>query len=410
MEGQMSRRRVAVTGIGVICALGLDRESSWRGLCEGRCGIDDLTLFDGTGLRSRKVAEVPRYDEAAFFSARERRRYSRSDQLAVVAATEALTDAGLVASGIEPSSVGVIMGIGANDLLRTEDYYAEVLARGYRRAHPLKIANYLSYAPVDALGQRFNLTGLRACTNSACSSSTIAIGYGADLISRGRLEAALCGAGDSLCRTALAGFNALRVVDTEPCRPFDVGRNGMNLGEAGAVLVLEDMARARARGAHIYVEIAGYAASCEAYHATAPEPEGVAVAALLKAALASSGVPAGEVDHVNAHGTGTPQNDRTEARGIRRVFGDRTAEIPVTSIKSMIGHCLGAAGGIEAAALALTIERGVIPPTIHHRETDPECQVDVVANTARTQPVRCGISTSLAFGGNDAAIVMTRAD
>jgi 3-oxoacyl-[acyl-carrier-protein] synthase II len=184
----------------------------------------------------------------------------------------------------------------------------------------------------------------------------------------------------------------------------------MNLGEAGAVLVLEDMARARARGAHVYVEIAGYAANCEAYHATAPEPEGVAVAALLKAALAASGVPADEVDHINAHGTGTPQNDRTEARGIRRVFGDRTVEIPVTSIKSMIGHCLGAAGGIEAAALALTIERGVIPPTIHHRETDPECQVDVVANTARTQPVRCGISASLAFGGNDAAIVMRRAD
>lgn len=406
----MSRRRVAVTGIGLVCALGLDRESSWRGLCEGRCGIDDLSLFDGTGCRSRKVAEVPRYDEAALFSPRERRRYSRSDQLAVMAASEALADARLLESGIEPPSVGITMGVGGNDLLRSEDYYAEVLARGYRRAHPFKIANYLSNAPVDTLGERFNLTGLRACTNSACSSSTMAVGYAADLISRGRLTAALCGGADSLCRTALAGFNALRVVDTEPCRPFDVSRNGMNLGEAGVVLVLEDMARARARGAHVYVEIAGYAASCEAYHATAPEPEGVAVAALLEAALAASGVNAAEIDHVNAHGTGTPQNDRTEARGIRRVFGNRADDIPVTSIKSMVGHCLGAAGAIEAAALALTIERGVIPPTIHHRETDPECQVDVVANTARTRLVRCGISTSLAFGGNDAAIVMRRAD
>lgn len=405
----MSKRRVAVTGIGLICALGLDRESSWRALCEGRCGIADLTLFDGAGCRSQKVAEVPRYDAVAHFSPRERRRYSRSDQLAVIAAHEALSEAGLLDTDVDRSLVGVIMGVGADDRLRAEVYYSEVLARGYRRAHPSKIANYLSDAPIDTLGQRFNLTGLRACTNSACSSSTMAIGYGADLIRSGQLQAAVCGGSDSLCRMALAGFNALRVVDLEPCRPFDVSRNGMNIGEGAAVLILEDMDRARARGAHVYAEIAGYAASCEAYHATAPEPDGVAVAALLDAALAASGITPDQVDHINAHGTGTPQNDRTEARGIRRVFGDRTAEIPVTSIKSMLGHCLGAAGGVEAATLALTIERGVIPPTIHHRETDPDCQVDVVANQSRVRPVRCGISTSLAFGGNDVAIVMTQA-
>ena len=405
----MSDRRVAVTGIGLICALGLDRESSWTALCEGRCGIADLTLFDGAGCRSRKVAEVPPYDAAAHFSPHERRRYSRSDQLAVIAAHEALSDAGLLDSDVARSLVGVIMGVGTDDRLRAEVYYSEVLARGYRHARPSKIANYLSDAPVDTLGQRFHLTGLRASTNSACSSSTMAIGYGADLIRSGQLQAAVCGGSESLCRTALAGFNALRVVDIEPCRPFDVSRNGMNIGEAAAVLILEDMDRARARGAHVYVEIAGYAASCEAYHATAPEPEGVAVAALLDAALAAAGIAPEDVDHINAHGTGTPQNDRTEARGIRRTFGDRTAGIPVTSIKSMLGHCLGAAGAVEAATLALTIERGVIPPTIHHRETDPDCQVDVVANQSRAVPVRCGLSISLAFGGNDAAIVMKNA-
>ena len=406
----MSTRRVAVTGIGLICALGLDRESSWRALCEGRCGIADLTLFDGTGCRSQKVAEVPPYDAAALFSPRDRRRYSRGDQLAVIAASEALSDAGLLATDIARSSVGVIMGVGANDSQRSEVYYSEVLARGYRRARASNIVNFLSNAPVDTLGQRFNLTGLRACTNSACSSSTMAIGYGADLVRSGRLQAAVCGGSDTLCRMGLAGFNALRVIDLEPCRPFDVSRNGMNIGEAGAVLILEDMDRARARGAHVYVEIAGYAAYCEAYHVTAPEPDGVAVAALLDAALAASGVSPAQVDHINAHGTGTPQNDRTEARGIRRAFGDRAAGIPVTSIKSMLGHCLGAAGAVEAATLALTIERGVIPPTIHHHETDPDCQIDVVANRSRVQPVRCGISTSLAFGGNDAAIVMRQAD
>ena len=237
----------------------------------------------------------------------------------------------------------------------------------------------------------------------------MAIGYGADLIRGGRIEAAVCGGSESLCRTALSGFNALRVVDVEPCRPFDVSRNGMNIGEAGAVLILEGLDHARARHAHVYAEIAGYAGYCEAHHATAPEPEGIAVAALLRAALAASGVSPDEVDHINAHGTGTPLNDRTEARGIRRVFGDRTDEIPVTSIKSMLGHCLGAAGAVEAIAVALTIERGMIPPTIHHSQTDAECPVDVVANHSRSQAVRCAVSMSLAFGGNDAAIVMRRA-
>jgi len=405
----MNERRVAVTGIGLICALGLDRESSWQALCEGRCGISDLTLFESEGYRSKMVAQVPPYDAAAHFSPRERRRYSRVDQLAVLAAAEALADAGLLESDIPRSAIGVMLGVGAGDLLRNEIYYSEVLARGFRRARPSQIVSYLDSAAADPVAQRYGLTGPRACLNSACSSSAMAIGYGADMIRSGLIQAAVCGGSESLCRTALSGFNALRVIDLEPCRPFDVKRNGMNIGEAGAILILEDMDRARARGAHVYVEIAGYAAYCEAYHATAPEPEGLAVAALLTAALAASGASPGDVDHVNAHGTGTPLNDRAEARGIRRVFGDRTPEIPVTSVKSMLGHCLGAAGAVEAATLALTIERGVIPPTIHHDQTDPDCQIDVVGNQTRSRRVRCAISTSLAFGGNDAALVMRRA-
>jgi 3-oxoacyl-[acyl-carrier-protein] synthase II len=405
----MVERRVAVTGVGLACSLGADRESAWQAMCEGRCGIAEVTLFEAKDYRSRMVAEVP-YDPAAHFSVRERRRYGRSDQLAILAAAEALADSQLLESGIARWSVGVMFGVGANDQLRNEVYYADAFVRGGRWPRPSGIINFLNAGSADAVAHRFGLTGVRACMNSACSSSTMTIGYGADLIRAGQLEAAVCGGSDALCRTALSGFNALRVVDTEPCRPFDVSRNGMNLGEGGGVLVLEDMARARARGAHIYAELAGYAAYGEAFHATGPEPEGVAVAALLSAALASAGVAAEDVDHINAHGTGTGPNDRTEARGIRRVFGDRGGKIPVTSIKSMVGHCLGAAGSVEAAALALTIDRGVIPPTIHHTKTDPECEVDVVANQARVRPVRCGISTSLAFGGNDAAVVMRRAD
>jgi 3-oxoacyl-[acyl-carrier-protein] synthase II len=404
----MSERRVAVTGIGMICALGADRESSWSALCEGRCGIAELTLFEGEGYRSRMVAEA-RFDPAAHFSVRERRRYSRADQLGVLATVEALADARLLESDIPRWSIGVFMGVGANDLLRNEVYYANALGGSGRLARPSEILNYLNGAASDAIGRHFGLMGLRACMNSACSSSTMAIGYGADMVRTGQLEAAVCGGSDALCRTALSGFNALRLIDTEPCRPFDVSRNGMNVGEAGAVLILEGLEHAQARGAHVYAELAGYGACCEAFHATAPEPEGLAVEALLSTALAASGVSPDEVDHINAHGTGTVPNDKTESRGIRRVFGDRASEIPVTSIKSMLGHCLGAAGAVEAATLALTIDRGVIPPTIHHTRTDPECQVDVVANQARCRPVRCAISTSLAFGGNDAAVVMRQA-
>jgi 3-oxoacyl-[acyl-carrier-protein] synthase II len=241
---------------------------------------------------------------------------------------------------------------------------------------------------------------------SACSSSTIAIGYAADQIAWGRLDAALAGASDVLCRLTFSGFNALRLVDTEPCRPFCRTRRGMNIGEAAAVLVLEDLERARKRGAKIYAEILGYGVRCEAYHPTSPEPEGRAVGELIADALRAARISADEVDHVNAHGTATPQNDQAEARGMLRTFGERARTIPVTSIKSMVGHCLSAAGAIEAAVLALSLANGVIPPTVHYRERDPECDVDVVANDARDTAVTCGLSISLAFGGNNAALVM----
>ena len=199
-------------------------------------------------------------------------------------------------------------------------------------------------------------------------------------------------------------------MDQVPCRPFDRTRAGMNIGEGAGILVLEDVDRARQRGARIYAELAGYALGCEALHPTAPDPEGRTLAAVMAAALADAGVNAAAVDHLNAHGTATPQNDVAEARAFRRTFGDRAARLPVTSLKSMIGHCLGAAGAVEAAALTLTVARGVIPPTVHHGDTDPDCAIDVVANHARQQPVRCGISTSLAFGGNDSALVICACD
>jgi 3-oxoacyl-[acyl-carrier-protein] synthase II len=401
-------RRVAITGIGILSGLGTTREATWDAMLQGECAIRDLTLFDTEGYRARCAAEVPAWDTDAL-TPYQRRRWSRSDQLAVLASCEALEDAGLAGAGIAPSRIGVVLGAGTGDLLRNEDYYFTMLRQGLGRTRPTWIYNHFSSTPTDVVASHFGFEGLRSCMVSACSSSTIAIGHAADAIADGRLDAAVCGGTDALSRLTFSGFNALRVMDPAPCRPFDASRAGMNIGEGAAILVLETWESARRRGAAVYAELAGYGLSCEAFHPTAPEPEGQAIAATIHAALRAAQVQPSEVDHVNAHGTATPQNDRAEARGLLRVFGERAAHIPVTSIKSMIGHCLGAAGALEAATLALTISRGVVPPTIHHDRTDTECGLDIVANTPREVPVRCGVSTSLAFGGNDAVVVMRAA-
>jgi 3-oxoacyl-[acyl-carrier-protein] synthase II len=394
----------------MVSALGRRREEVWERMIAGACGIGDVTLFDAAGYRSARAAEIGSYDRDPGVPPREWARLSRADHTAIIAAREALDDAGLLDSGIDLRRAGVMLGSGTADLKRNEEWFAEAQQQGLRKASPGKIFNHFPCTPSDVLASHFGFQGAKASIASACSSSTIAIGYAADAIAWGRIDAALAGASDVLCRVTLSGFNALRLVDTEPCRPFCRTRKGMNIGEAAAILLLEEWSHARRRGAKIYAEILGYGVRCEAHHSTAPEPKGRAVAALVLDALRAARIDAGAVDHVNAHGTATPQNDQSEARGLRHVFGDRASRIPVTSIKSMVGHCLSAAGAIEAAALALSLDRGVIPPTIHYRERDPECDVDVVANEAREASVGCGLSISLAFGGNNAALVMARAN
>jgi 3-oxoacyl-[acyl-carrier-protein] synthase II len=401
-------RRVGVTGIGLVSALGVGRAQVWRAMLEGRCGIRELTVFDAPGCRSLQVAEAAAFAADDTFSPRAWERLSRSDRMAIAASREALEDSGVPAIAANPQRMGVMFGSGTADLLRNEQWFFDAERDGIRRARPRNIYGHYPDAPCDLVAAHFGFDGVRASVLSACSSSTVAIGYAGDAIARGDADVMLAGASDALCRLTMTGFNALRLVDGEPCRPFCRTRKGLNIGEAAAVLVLEELSHARKRGARIYAELAGYGVRCEAYHATAPEPDGAAVAALIEDALHDAGVDARDVDHVNAHGTATPQNDQAEARAIARVFGARASQVPVTSIKSMVGHCLSAAGAIEAAALALSIDAGVIPPTIHHREPDPGCAIELVAHEAREVPIACGISTSLAFGGNDAALVMTR--
>lgn len=398
--------RVAVTGIGLVTALGTTREESWRRMLNGECGIRATTIFDTEGYRSRVAAQVDVEPLDAGSTALERRRQSRSDRIGVHAATEALADAGLLDGATDRSRVGVFLGAGTADLLRNEDFYRAWITSGLGRTRRSDVWNHFASTPVDVIAARFGLEGPRGCIVAACSSSTIAIGRAVEAIRSGRADAALAGGTDALSRLTFTGFNLLRLMDVAPCRPFDRSRAGMNIGEGAGVLVLENLETARRRGARIYAELAGHGLTCEAFHPTAPEPEGKPIAAVVNLALRDAGIHPDEVDHINAHGTATPQNDAAEARGFRRVFGERVRDIPVTSLKSMIGHCLGAAGAVEAAAMVLTVSRGAIPPTINHAETDAECAVDVVANQARERRVRCAVSTSLGFGGNDSAIVV----
>ena len=398
--------RVAITGVGLVTSLGSTREESWRRMLAGDCGIRATTLFDTDGYRSRVAAEVDIDAVDAGSTPRERRRRSRSDRIGLRAAAEALADAGVLDSRVDRARVGVFLGAGTADLLRNEEFYRTWITKGLARTKRSDLWNHFPSTPVDVIAEAYGFEGPRACVVAACSSSTIAIGRGVEAIRSGRVDAVVAGGTDALARLTYSGFNLLRLMDAAPCRPFDRSRAGMNIGEGAGILVLEDFDRARRRGAAIYAELAGHSLACEAFHSTAPEPEGKPVAAVVSLALQDAGIDASAVEHINAHGTATPQNDAAESRGFRRVFGDRAARIPVTSIKSMIGHCLGAAGAVEAAALALTIARGAIPPTINHGETGADCAVDVVANAARAQRVRCAVSTSLGFGGNDSAIVM----
>ena len=314
--------RVVITGIGMVTALGKSRESTWARMIAGECGIRPTQLFDTEGYRSRLSAEVRVSELNDGLTPLERRRWSRSDQMGVAAATEALADAGLLDGPLDRRRVGVLLGAGTADLLRNETFYSKWLTSGIDRARKSDVWSHFASTPADVIAHRFGFEGLRSCVVAACSSSTIAIGQAADAIRRGRADAVLTGGTDALARLTFSGFNALRLMDPNPCRPFDRGRAGMSIGEGAAILVLEPLDRARRRGAEIYGELAGYSFVCEAFHPTAPEPEGRPVASVIAAALRHGHVDSHEVDHINAHGTATPQNDAAESKGIRRVFGD----------------------------------------------------------------------------------------
>ncbi len=401
---------IVVTGIGVVSAFGVGRDTYWRGLIEGRSGIRDLELFDTSAHRTNLAAWIDdREYSYPFLSPLDQRRTSRADRFALLAAREAVEDAGLDPSALASERAAVVLGAGASGLFEAEAWYRRLVRHG-TLGRPSQIINHFSDAVTDHVARHFGVMGIRSTVVTACSSSAAAIGQAGDLLRCGLADLVVTGGSDVLAELTYAGFNALRVVDSGPCRPFDRERNGLTLGEGAAILLLERRDTAAKRGARTYCRLAGYGLTADAHHMTAPEPSGGAGARTILAALENAGLDPGSVDYVNAHGTATLHNDRAEAAALTLVFGHRAQkDLPVSSIKGAIGHCLCSAGGMEAAATALAIARGAAPPTLNYRTPDPECELDVIPNRAREMRIRTALSTSFAFGGNSACLALTAA-
>jgi 3-oxoacyl-[acyl-carrier-protein] synthase II len=398
----MGERHVVVTGLGAVTSLGNDLRTTWQGLIQGRNGIGPITLFDTSGFRTKLAAEIRDLPDG--FEPAYRRRLSRTDVIGLTAAAEALADAGLDLPRENPERIGIVLGAGVSGLLDSENYFRDILAKGREKTRPTKALNHPPDQTTDRIAERWGFLGPRSSITTACSSSATSLGYAADLIRHGYADVVVTGGADTFARLTHGGFNALRAVDPEPCRPFDRRRKGLSIGEAAGILVFEEEGRARRRGARMRARFLGYGVTSDAHHMTQPEPSGEAGARTLRACLHAARLNPGDIDYVNAHGTATPQNDSAETASIRRALGTRADEIPVSSIKSMLGHCLCSAGAIEAVATVLTIETGIIPPTIRWEEPDPECNLDVVPNVAREGRVRAALSNSFAFGGNSTVV------
>jgi 3-oxoacyl-[acyl-carrier-protein] synthase II len=405
-------RRVVVTGLGVITSIGHDADAYWASLLAGRCGIQRVTQFDPTDYACQIGAEVHDWDVTQHMDPKEARRNDRYTHFGFVAAKQAVKDAGLDMAGEDLERVGVVIGSGIGGMNTYETQLRVLAERGPRKVSPFTnpslIGNNCSGLVAIELGARGPTFGLV----SACATGSHAIGEAAHMIRRGEADVMVAGGTEaSITPFAVASFCSMKAMSTRndspqtSSRPFDKGRDGFVMGEGAGILVLESLAHARKRGARIYCELAGYAATCDAHHITMPDPEGKGLSTAMKRALASAAITPETVDYINAHGTSTPYNDKFETLAIKQVFGEHARKLAVSSTKSMTGHLLGAAGGIEAVAAVKTIQTGMIAPTINLMEPDPECDLDYVPNQAREAKVTTALSNNLGFGGQNAAVV-----
>ncbi|MEG1987925.1 MAG: beta-ketoacyl-ACP synthase II [Oscillibacter sp.] len=410
----MERRRVVITGIGAITPLGHTAAETWQAVRAGVCGVAPITLYDTQNQKVKLAAEVKGYQVENFLDKKEAKHMARFTQFAVIAAREALADSGFPLDSADLDRCGVMVSSGIGGLQNTEEEHDRGLARGFDRVSPFYVPMSICNMAAGQVAIDAGFRGVCTCPVTACAGGTNAVGDAFRSIRDGYTDAMLCGGSEAaVTPLAIGGFTSMKALtQTEDVSrasiPFDGERSGFVLGEGAGILLLEALDSALARGANIYAEVTGYGVSCDAYHMTAPAPEGRGGAKAMAMALSDGGAAPGEVDYINAHGTSTPLNDAGETAAIKTVFGDHAYALAISSTKSMTGHMLGAAGAVEAIFTALSLRDGFLPATVHYRAADPACDLDVVPGTGRAQDIRLALSNSLGFGGHNASLLVKK--
>ncbi len=409
-------RRVVVTGLGVTTALGLNVDTFWDNLCSGKSGITAITRFDPELFPCKVGGVIEDFDATQYMDGKEAKRNDRFTHLAVGASAEAVKDAGLKVEGLDKERFGVIIGSGIGGMQTIEDQSSALIEGGPRKVSAFMITSLISNMASGLVAIQYGALGPNYSIVSACSTGTHAVGDSFRMIQNGEADIMLTGGSEAaVTRLSYAGFCKMRAMSTQyndtperASRPFDVGRDGFVMGEGAGVLVLESLEHAQARGAKIYCELVGYAANCDAHHVTMPHPEGKGLARCLKLALKDADLEPTAVDYINAHGTSTPYNDKFETMAVKSVFGDHAYQLKMSSTKSMTGHLLGAAGGIESAVCAKALETDVIPPTINYDDPDPDCDLDYVPNNKIETSVNVAVCNNLGFGGHNASLIFKK--
>lgn len=416
MPDPQEHRKVVVTGIGVISSLGNTVDSFWDSLLAGRSGLGPITRFDAGGYTCRVASEVNDFNPADYMDPKEARRNDRYTQFAVAATREALADGSLDPESVDPARMGVLIGSGIGGMETIEQQSRVLFERGPRKVSPFMIPALIADMASGVVAIELGARGPNFGIVSACATGAHAIGESFQMIRNGRADVMVAGGSEAaITGLGYAGFCSMKAMSThfndEPeraSRPFDKNRDGFVMGEGAGVLILETEEGARQRGARIYAEIVGYAATCDAHHITMPDPEGKGLGEALQYALDEAAIHPGEVDYINAHGTSTPYNDKFETLAIKKVFKEHAKDLILSSTKSMTGHLLGAAGGVEAAACCKAIQTGWIPPTINYEEPDPDCDLDCAPNEAVQREVRVAVTNNLGFGGHNGSLVFRR--
>jgi 3-oxoacyl-[acyl-carrier-protein] synthase II len=412
MKDASPARRVVVTGLGVVTSIGHDVASFWSSVLAGTIGVSRVTLFDPEKFTCQIGAEVRNWDVNAHMDPKEARRNDRYTHFGFVAAKQAVADSGLDMAKEDGDRVGVIIGSGIGGMQTYETQLRILYERGPRKVSPFTIPSLIGNMCSGLVAIEYGARGPNFGMVSACATGTHSLGEAAHAIRRGDADVMVAGGSEAaITPFAYASFCSMKAMSTrndEPqraSRPFDRNRDGFIMGEGAGILVLESLEHARARGARIYCELAGYAATCDAYHITQPDPDGKGLSMAMRRALASAELPPEAIDYINAHGTSTPYNDKFETLSIKQVFGEHARHVPISSTKSMTGHLLGAAGGIESVICVKTLQDGLIAPTMNLEDPDPDCDLDYVPNAAREAPVRAVLSNNLGFGGQNASVI-----